>query len=753
MSKNYNFIKATNEYCTLNNHVPAPLLRKTFTVKKEVKKATFTITALGFYELHFNGRDITKGILAPYRSNPNDYIYFDSYDVTSLVAQGKNVIAAILGNGMQNALGAYIWSFDQASWRSAPICAFNLDIEYTDAKTERIFSDLNTKTAPSPILFDDLHYGEYYDASLEIKDWDKADFDDSAWKNVIEAKYPIGAFRICEAEPIINIKKLNPISVTECDGGYIYDFGVNFAGLCELKIKNSKKGQKILLQHFEMLKNGKPFFDNFRFNRDGVTDLYQEDIYYCAGRPLETHLPRFTYHGFRYVYVTGITKEQATDELLTYNIYSSNLQTRGSFSCSDDIINSLQECTVRSDISNFYYFPTDCPQREKNGWTADAALSASQMLFNLSPENSYAEWLRNIYKAMSDRGELPGIIPTAGWGFGWGNGPAWDKVIVELPYYTYIFRGDKSILTELSEPLFKYLNYLEGRMDENGLLSIGLGDWCQVDEKPTGPDAPLIVTDSITTVDITRKAEFIYGVLGDTEKQNRASQFKNRLLSAIREHLIDKDTLVVKGNTQTCQAMALYYDIFNEDEKQKALAHLIKQINEKNNHFHVGVLGGNVIFRVLADNGYSDLAFDMIKGPDYPSFGYFIEKGATTLFEDFNFVDGYPVNSLNHHFWGDISAWFYIYLAGFRLNPNRNDANEVNISPCFVEKLEFVNAEHIIPCGTVSVKWERMDNRINLSVSIPDDAHGKIILPQGYIFEDSRTEIPLNSGMFEIKKA
>lgn len=751
MIKKYNFISANNVFCTLDRHIPAPYLRRTFISNGEVECAKLKITGLGFYELHFNKKNITKGLLAPYRSNPNHIVYFDEYDVSDFLKDGKNVIAVVLGNGMQNPLGAYIWDFDNASWRSAPKLCFELVIKYKNGDIKTIISDTETKVAPSPILFDDLHYGEYYDASLEIEDWDAVDFDDRDWVNAIEAETPQGEFRLCEAEPIVIRKELRSISIYEYNGGYIYDFGLNNAGLCKMTIKNSFTGQKVLLQYFEMLKDGKPYFDNIRFNKNGMIDRYQEDIYYCAGKKEECYMPHFTYHGFRYVYVTGITPEQATEGLLTYLVMNSDIKQIGSFRCDDEVVNKIQEATVRSNLSNLHYFPTDCPQREKNGWTADASLSAEQMLLNIKPEKSFREWMRNIYKALNDKGQLPGIIPTTGWGYEWGNGPAWDGVIINIPYYTYIYRGDKEILKEMSQPLMQYLKYLESRLDENNLIAIGLGDWCQPGLREDHFETPLVVTDTILTYDIAVKAEFVYEVLGMESERQFAATLAQTVKTAFRNNLIDNQSGAVSGNTQTGQAMAIYYGLLTEQEKSKAFDLLVKYIDDEGGHFKTGVLGGRVIYRVLAENDMADLAYNMIVRPDYPSYGNWIKRGATTLWESFQ-PEGGRVLSLNHHFWGDVSAWFYTYLAGIRINPSRNDVNEVNIAPCFVQKLSHVEAEHILPSGKIKVKWTRIDKIIKLDVLVPENIYGMITLPKGYKFFNKTDSKKIQSGEFLICK-
>lgn len=741
------FIKSGGGYSSPENYVPAPYFRKSFFAGKELSEASLIITGLGFYEVYLNGDNITKGYLAPYRSNPDDYIYYDKYDLTSILKNGKNTLGVILGNGMRNSLGGYIWDFDKARFRGAPITAFSLEMRFADGTEETVISDTETRTAPSPILFDDLHFGEYYDARCEIPGWNLPEFDDSGWENALPAEPPRGEAKLCEAEPIVLRNTIKPVSVTAFEDGFVYDFGVNSSGLCKLKI-NGEKGQKVILRYFETLIDGKPHLSNIRFYDE---DRYQEDEYTCSGNGAEEYIPRFTYHGFRYVWVSGITAAQATNELLTYLELSSDISVAGEFSCSDEVINKIQEITLRSDISNFYYFPTDCPQREKNGWTADAALSAEQMLLNLTPEKSYKEWLRNIYKAMRDNGQLPGIIPTGGWGYHWGNGPAWDNVIIYLPYYTYIYRGDKAILKELSAPLMRYLNYLFTRLDENGLMEIGLGDWCQPSRECEVYDTPLIVTDSILTVDIAEKAAFIYGELGEEPQRQFAISLAEKVKSAFREKLIDKATLKVKGETQTAQAMAIYYGMFTEEEKPSALEILISYIENAGGHFDTGVLGGRILYRLLADNGYEELAYNMIVREDHPSYGNWVARGATTLWEVF-MPEGGSLHSLNHHFWGDVSAWFYIYLAGIRVNPTRRDTANIDIKPLFIERLNSVKAHYDTPHGRIAVGIERSTDGVTLNITAAEQLHGVIAAPHGYCFEDGTAEKPLVTGEYRMIK-
>lgn len=751
------FIKATESYCTLENKVPAPYLRRGFDVKSQLTSATLIITGLGFYKTFVNGTEITKGHMAPYRSNIDHYIYYDKYDITDKLKGGKNALGIILGNGMRNAWGGFIWDFDKAVFRGAPITAFSLELLYSDGTKETIVSDTETRTAPSPIFYDDVHTGEGFDARLDIPNWNSPEFDDSTWAQALTAEAPRGDAKICEAEPIRVRNRIKPINIFKCGESFVYDFGINSSGVCELKI-NGSNSQELVLQYFEEPVDGKPFLNNLRFRS---CDTVQEDRYICKGGETEKYIPSFTYHGFRYVEVSGITDQQATEELLTYLEMSSDIEKAGSFVCSDETVNKIQEATVRSDYSNFWYFPTDCPQREKNGWTGDASLSAEQMLYNMKPENSFKEWLRNIYKAMSDKGEIPGIIPTAEWGYlkdkAIYNGPSWDAAIVNISYYMYIYRGDTEVLRELSVPLMRYLNYLFSKLNEKGTIAIGLGDWCQVREPGNEWGFPSVsneVTDTITTFDIANKAALIFGVLGQTEQKQFAEMLALRVRKAFRENLIAFDTMTVEGETQSGQAMAIYYGLFEDDEKPAAFERLLEFIRQRGGHFHGGVLGGRVIYRLLAENGEAELAYNMIVRPDFPSYGNWIIRGATTLWEEFYPEKGegdlVRISSHNHHFWGDVSAWFYRYLAGININPTRQDANNINIEPVFIEKLDFVKASYAAKDGTVTVAWKRKGNTVIINTELTGKVYGKIILPDGFAFENNSREKGLQTAEYTV---
>ena len=715
------FIAAGQEYTTLANNVPAPYLRKSFTLGQKPEKAEVLVCGLGFYDLYVNGQKITKGALAPYISNPDHVLYYDQYDLADKLAGGENVLGLCLGNGMLNCPGGYVWDFEKSRFRSAPMAALRLDIG-GEAFLE---SGESWRTAPSPIWGDDLRNGEYYDARKELSGWCSPGFDDSAWQPAIPAQAPRGEAVLCAADPIVVTKELTPVTIAEQGGGFLYDFGENCAGLCRLEITGTP-GQEITLYYGEHLVDGQFDRRNLCFDEN---DYVQKDIYVCKGGKKESHTPSFTYHGFRYVLVKGLTPAQAVPETMTCLVMNSGLRERGGFACSDETVNTLQTLTRRSTLANFYYFPTDCPHREKNGWTGDAAMSAEHTLLNLQAENSYREWLRNIRKAQRDDGALPGIVPTGTWGYQWGNGPAWDCVLTWLPCYTYIYRGDKEILHENAHAILRYLEYMSTKIRGDGLCAYGLGDWCPPGRGADSYKSPIYFTDTVICMDICAKAAFIFGETGKSESEAFARSLHTKLRTAARSKLLDLSAMTAEGNCQTSQAMAIYFDLFDPAEKPEAFRVLLRLIEQEGGHMDTGILGGRAIFHVLAEFGEIDLALRMITRPDFPSYGWWVARGATSLWEDFR-EDS--VNSLNHHFWGDISHFFIRQLAGINYR-----LGELTVSPKFAAALDHAEGFHLAPEGEVRVRWERnADGGISLDITVPEGLAGFIKLPLGWVFGD-----------------
>ncbi len=724
-----NFISGTMEFCDLEKHVNAPYLRKSFNLRGNTKDAKLVISGLGFYDAYINGKRINKGELMPYISSTDDNVFFDKYDVTKYLQNGENVFGAILGNGMHNCLGGGVWDFDKAAWRNSPMLALRLQVVLDNGEEISIETDESYKTAPSPITFDDLRSGEDYNANLEQVGWNNINFDDSDWTNAIIRENPKGEYKISYIEPITLQRELKPTKITKLsDGVYSYEFGENTSGVVQLKLSGAKN-QKVILTHTELLEDGVPSTSNITFSHG--PSRVQTCSYILKGEHEEIYTPRFTYNGFRYVKVSGITDEQATEDLLTYLVWNTNLTEMGSFECSDDVANTLQEMTRRSTLANFLHFPTDCPHREKNGWTGDAALSCEHTLLNLSPEKCYKQWLDCIRKAQDEKGAFPGIVPTGGWGYHWGNGPGWDAIIVYLPYYVYKYRGDIEIIKENADSIYRYIEYMKTKVNDDGLLAYGLGDWCSPKRPAEDPKTPLEVTDSIICIDICDKSAFVFEILGDYERRNNALRQANEIRNAFRKKYVSLENMMVSCETQTAQSMALFYNIFTTDEEKKAFEQLLRLIDQEDKHIDCGIFGARVIFHVLSRFGHSDLAYYMITRKEYPSYGAMVDYGNTTLGEYFE-----NIGSFNHHFYGDISNWFITNVLGIKLNPNCKNVNEIIITPSFISSLDYANGYHTAPAGKVLVEYKRIGANIELNISTPNSMTGKVQLPEGYIFKN-----------------
>lgn len=709
---NKTFIKATADYCDFYKHLPAPYLRKTFDVNFIPQKAELSVCGLGFYVLYVNGTDITKGMFAPYISSPDKIMYYDTYDIKPYLKEGTNVIGIILGNGFMNPFGGAIWDFDKAAWRGTPRVALECNITDGDNRI-KFEADTSFKVHESPIRFDEYRLGEYYDANYEIPNWNLPDFDDSDWHNAMTAESPRGEFRECKADPIKIIKEIQPVSITKQDDGYLYDFGINTAGSCRLNI-NAKAGQTVEISHCEYLTDGKFDVKNIIFERD-TAKFYKTYAYwnkYTASHDGNvTWFPKFVYHGFRYAFVKGITEEQATKDLLTYCVMSSDFETIGGFDCSSDTVNTLFEMAKNSVRSNFYYFPTDCPHREKNGWTGDASMSADYMALIYDLDASWSEWLNNIRKHQNDAGALPGIVPTDTWGFEWGNGPTWDSVLFNLTYQLYKTRGNLQVVKDNAHAMLRYLEYALTRRKADGTIAIGLGDWAPVGKGHSQYDIPLALTDTLMVMDCAGKTGEMLEAVGMLHQADFAYGIYDDLRDTIRRTFIDFNDYTVTGKSQSSQSICVYYNIFDEDEKPLAVEKLVEYIHAKNDRFDSGFIGMHCIFHVLSEYGYAELAYKMITQKGYPSYAHLIDIGETSMVEQF-VPDGKSCGSHNHHFFGDIARWFIASLAGL----NVTDSKTALIKPHFIKSIDHAQAYYIFKKGRVATKWERTADGITVTI-------------------------------------
>lgn len=691
-----------NEY---ERHVNAPLFKRTFTLTN-TSPAKLSICGLGFYRAFLNGVEITKGRLAPYVSNTDEAVYYDEYAVDGFLKIGENVLEILLGNGCQNPIGGEVWDFHKGKWCSSPklACAFTLGGEVLFEADERFL------VSPSKITFDDLWAGEFYDARLKYR-----------FRAAKKTEPPKGEKRPAAVYKVEVKKEIAPVAIYPCEKGFVYDFGVNSAGICRLKV-NALAGQKIFLYHFEIFENGKIRGENIAFGKRTREGYWQRDEY-ITKEGENVYEPSFTYHGFRYVYVEGLEPLQATKDALTMLVLTTNAKQKLLFSCSDKRVEKLVENVLNSNYSNFMYFPTDCPQREKNGWTGDAMLSAEQMLLSMNVRALLKEWLFNIRKAQADNGALPRIVPTGEWGYISGeSGPNWDGVLIELPYRIYEIENDESPILENLPAIEKYLRYINGKRNENGLLRFGLGDREETfSPESSAHQTPNYITDTLTAISLCEKTVKMAQVVKNRQTEVYAEELRQSLIFDFRAHCVD-DKLCVKPYTQTGQCLALYAGVFKKKEKKKAFENLLSLIKQDGGRPRMGMIGYRYLFDVLAENGKTDFAYQMLLSEEYTGYLYYVKMGMTSMIESFaEFkdgthvrVDGGKIPSLNHHWYGHILASLIKYIVGIRIDGD--EKGKLKISPTFIKGLGGISTKTEIFGKEISVSWQRNSKGIVVTV-------------------------------------
>lgn len=683
------YLAGSETYCTVAHPVNAPLFKRIFDY--DGKCCLLRIATTGFYRLFFNGTELTKGFLAPYISNPDQIVFQDFYDLSDRILPKDNVLCVLLGNGFSNCMDFGCWEFESAPFRAAP--SFSLEI--TDGAKTILVSDEKFSVTDSPIIFDDIRCGERYDARLEQADILTSVSCSDAFRPPIIVPSPKGTVQMRTSDPIVICDRLRPCAITKSGAGYIFSFPENNSGLCRLTV-DGKSGQRIDLYYSELMQNGAIVTDNLGFWGRPAPEYIQHDVYICRDGH-QTYTPSFTYHGFQYVYVEGITAEQATQSLLEYLVIHSDLRPRMQFSCSDEVLNRLMDCTRRSDVSNFHHFPTDCPHREKNGWLGDGWLGAEHLLLSFDARASYRQWLRCICLSQKESGELPGIVPTAGWGYEWGNGPWLDSIIVRLPYQLYRFYGDTDAIHDCKDAVLRYYTHYRTKINSNGLVAYGLPDWLVIGTMNDASDnTPLEVTDSLFCMDLWNKAAELFDVIGEAGPAEMFRAEAARLRGCFRAKYVIGGRLLPQ--TQTAYAMTLATDIFDRQERQSALQGLLDTIEAAECHFNIGMPSIAYLYRVLSECGRSDLIYRMVTNPTFPSFAAMLKPDTTTLWECFAplpedihrvFLNKGRVYSYNHACWGSVLTWILKDIGALEvLSPS-----ELRIAPQLPEALTFAETD------------------------------------------------------------
>ncbi len=688
-------------------------LRTEFQLGADVVRARAYVSGLGYYDLRINGAKVGSNVLDPGWTTYDKRVLYVTYDVTRNLERGRNALGVMLGNG----------------WYDSRALLLQIDIELAGGKRLSVTSGPMWKSKDGPIVSDSIYDGETYDARLETPGWDSPGYDDSGWAAAQAVEGPKGVLSAQMMPAIQVVDSLVPVALTSPQPGvYVYDLGQNFSGWAQLRL-SGPRGTAVTMRFAELV------YDTGMINRDNIERAKSRDTYILRGEGLENYEPRFTYHGFRYVEVTGFPGTPSLD-LLRGRVVHSAVTPTGSFVASKQVLNQIQKLIRWSQQTNLFGIPTDCDQRnERQGWMGDAHVTAEEAMLNFDMAAFYTNFIRDIHDVQSPEGFVTDTVPHR-----YGSGPAdpaWGTAYPLICWYMWEQYGDRRILEENYEGLKKYVEFLRSRAPDNILSYSYYGDWVAVEPTP-GAFVSAVYYDY--DVQIVAK---IAGLLGKTADAESYSQLETQIKEAINRKFFDSETGNYANGTQTANTFALFLDLVPDKQRGHVMGRLTNDIvYTHNTHVTTGFIGVKYLLPTLSRFGRSDLAYELATQTTYPSWGYMVASGATTLWELWQDKTGPAMNSHNHAMFGSVGAWFYQALAGIAPAADGAGYRRIRIAPHVVEDLRWVSASVETIRGRVASAWSHSPGVITLEVTIPANSDAKVIISK----EQDMTEVMVFEG-------
>lgn len=728
---------------------PAGYFRKPLSIDKAIRSARAYVAAAGLFELFVNGEKMGDHVMDPMYTRFDKTILYVTHDVTTALKQGDNAVGMILGNGWYNHQSTAVWDFHKAHWRGRPRFCINIRIEYEDGTIQTVASDSSWKTALSPIIFNSIYTAEHYDARREQKGWNRPGFDDQSWKTVLTVRKPAEKIRSQVLHPIRRVSRIAPTGFRKInDRKYIFDLGKNIAGISELTVSGSA-GTTLRLKHGEQLDSlGNVDQSNIdvHYRPTDDSDPFQTDIFILKGEGDEQFSPHFNYKGFQYVEITSDQPVELSRSSLMGIEMHSDVPVAGHIQSSSDLINKIWAATNNSYLSNLFGYPTDCPQREKNGWTGDAHIASETGLYNFDGITVYEKWLADHRDEQRDNGVLPSIIPTAGWGYEWGNGPDWTSTIAILPWNLYLFYGDSRPLAESYENLKRYVDHIT-EISPKATTDWGLGDWV-----PVKSVTPKELTSSLYYYTDTRILAKAAAILNKPDDARHYEALAATIAEAINRKFLDRTRGIYGSGLQTELSAPLFWGIVPDDVKDKVVSNLVQRVHSDGDHIDVGLLGTKTILNALSENGQAELAYTLASQETYPSWGYWIKNGATSLFENWP-IDAKSDISRNHIMFGEIGAWLFKSPGGIKADEKAPGFKHILLEPHFVSGLQSFEAKHTGPYGEIVSSWSRNGDRVHYSAVVPPNSSATLRVSSKTFHVTSKTNVEvLSEGSQKIVK-
>ncbi|ANH83699.1 alpha-rhamnosidase [Niabella ginsenosidivorans] len=746
------------------SRLSARYFRKTFSTENKVQHAVLHIVGLGLYELYLNGKKVGDQVLAPAPTDYRKSVMYNSFDVSAYLNSGRNAIGVVLGNGRfftmrQNYKPKKINTF------GFPKLLLQLEITYANGSREWIVSDNSWKfTADGPIRTNNEYDGEEYDATKEFPGWATALFDDSKWREPELVKAPDGEIKAQMTLSMKVMDSIRPKNISRLnDSVYILDLGQNFAGWLRMKVKGPR-GQRIQLRFAESLKpDGTLYTANLR-------DARVTDVYTLKGGGEEQWQPSFVYHGFRYVEITGYPGIPSVDDF-TGLLISDQMAITGKLETSNATLNQVLKNAWWGIASNYKGMPVDCPQRnERQPWLGDRTQGALGESFLFNNATLYAKWLDDIQDAQTQEGAIPDVAP-AFWNY-YSDNVTWPAAYILVADMLYQQYGDRQSVVKHYPSMKKWMEYMQRRyMKEDLVTKDKYGDWCVPPEslELIRSKDPLRNTNGVLLatayyyhlLNVMKRFAMLAGKPEDISVYDRLA---NRVKTAFNKAFL-KNEDHYDNNTVTANLLPLYFGLVPEDRMAVVKEQLMQKLKQDNMHISTGVIGTQWLLRGLTKYGYPDAAFALATNTTYPSWGYMVQQGATTIWELWNGNTASPqMNSQNHvMLLGDLITWSFEDLAGIQSAPESVALKKIRMQPVFIKGLNNVEASYQSPYGIIKSSWKRTGNELEWSIEIPPNTTAAVTIPSGRITESGKplkgavdvknntTRLELGSGRYFLK--
>ena len=707
------YIKAQQKPSDFSFYDPAPLFRKDFVVDdSEIVKAEIYVQSPGFACFYINGDPITKDILISPISDYTKILWYNVYDVTHLLHKGKNVIGAIAGNGFFNESFDTPWHYNNSPWRDAPQILLCLKINGSDV----VFSDNTWRVSQecSHIIFNHLRSGEHVDMRKYDPSWMLASYDDSSWQNAIERDTPLtGKLQNCVCQPIREVERMSPVSIQKTDRGYLVDFGVTVSGYADVTLQAERDTEVLFWYTEDVDESLQPKYNNMNTDKFQFAAPFHLNKLIASGE-VDHFKPCFTYHGFRYVLIEGLSYVSELIDIQACFVHQ-DVARLSDFQSGNEVINYIYHAGIRSTYSNLFWSLTDCPTREKLGWANDAQASIEQTLINFDILPLYEKWFEDLKVSMREDGALPGTIPSPGYGY--LLGPICDGLLFELPYRAYLYTGDAHMLTDSLEYLERYTEYLDCMLKGN--VEFKLGDWLGYVNSPLIPKrfvADFYLIKALTVTSLSCRLSGKDFKTWERRLQEARREIEDRYLDATGCCVI---------NEQSAIAMLLAIGLYRD--KRVLAEQLVSVVLRDKVKLTCGMVGVQYLYDALSDSGRADLAYRLITESE-PGYRTWYQNGATTLWENW---DGKDNGSHNHHMYSGVIAWFFKSLLGIALREETPGFEEISLRPCFIKSLGFVNGEMDTVRGRIEASWVKQEKGYLYTVTIPKGVrasfHGKML--------------------------